>query len=90
MLMHTTLHYCCTTVLLRYCYTAGGWSELTYWQRIWDKATRSYGTYGSHNITELMVNAMYKEDDISAPMREFCAANGATFGVQCTYYRLQG
>jgi hypothetical protein len=34
-----------------------------------------------------MVNAMYEEDEIAAPMREFCAANGETFGVDCRYYR---
>jgi hypothetical protein len=30
---------------------------------------------------------MYEQDDVAAPMREFCAANGGTFGVHCTYYR---
>ena len=30
---------------------------------------------------------MYEQDEIAAPMREFCAANGKYFGINCKYYR---
>jgi hypothetical protein len=34
-----------------------------------------------------MINAMSKEVDIAAPMKEFCPANGKNFGIKCKYYR---
>jgi hypothetical protein len=79
--------YCIYNTVTVTTVTIGGWSELTYWQRIWDKATRSYGAYGDHAVTNIMINAMSEDDAIAAPMSEFCPANGKNFGIRCEYYR---
>ncbi|KAG5189481.1 hypothetical protein JKP88DRAFT_252826 [Tribonema minus] len=64
-----------------------GWSELTYWQRAYDPRLLSYGSYGDHSDTDLMVNAQESHEPVVGPMHEFCPANGKAFGVTCKYFR---
>eukprot|EP00953_Heterococcus_sp_UTEX-ZZ885_P039237 20117-Heterococcus_DN1.PRE.1 len=53
-------------------------SELLYWQRVYDAAFKSYGLYGDHKKRNLQVNSMAVDEPLITSMKEFCPEKVAT------------
>jgi hypothetical protein len=67
--------------------TAGAFSELLYWQRIYDAAFKSYGLYGDHKKRNLQVNSVSADEAVVTSMKEFCPEKGDFFKIECSHYR---